>query len=121
MLARFAADSILVFHGLFIMFAVFGAALALWRNWIVALHLPSAAWAAMVVGFGWICPLTPIEQSLRRVAGQAGYTGSFIEHYLLNAIYPPGLTRNVQIALGVSVVVVNVLLYWCVWRRHDRK
>jgi hypothetical protein len=121
-LSRVFADGLLVFHALFIVFAVFGAGLALWfKNawrWVIGLHLPCALWAAMVVGFGWYCPLTPLEQSLRRAAGQAGYSGSFIEHYVLSAIYPPGLTRTVQIVLSVGVVLVNLLLYWMVLRKR---
>jgi hypothetical protein len=121
MLARWAADSVLLFHAAFILFAVFGAAFALKYRWAVFVHLPCALWAALVVGFGWMCPLTPLEQTLRRAAGQTGYSGSFVEHYLLSAIYPPGLTRNVQMMLAVSVVAVNVVLYWRVWRQRAHK
>jgi Protein of Unknown function (DUF2784) len=121
MLARCAADGVLLFHAAFILFAVFGAAFALKYRWMALVHLPCALWAALVVGFGWVCPLTPLEQTLRRAAGQAGYSGSFVEHYVLSAIYPPGLTRNVQIALAIAVVAVNVILYWRVWRQRAHK
>ena len=65
---------------------------------------------------GWTCPLTSWEQALRLAAGQRGHEGGFMEHYLLAAIYPDGLTRNVQIFLGVGVVLINVLIYAWVWR-----
>jgi hypothetical protein len=117
---RIAADSVLLFHAAFILFAVFGAALALrfpqWRAGVIGVHVPCALWAAMVVGFGWMCPLTPIEQSLRIAAGQAGYSGSFIEHYILRAIYPAGLTRNIQIVLAFAVIAINAFFYWRLWR-----
>jgi hypothetical protein len=68
--------------------------------------------------FGWICPLTPLENSLRRSAGEAGYSGGFIEHYLLPVIYPGGLTREVQLTLAAGVVAVNLVVYLFAWRRQ---
>jgi hypothetical protein len=108
---RLLADAVLLLHGLFILFAVLGG-LLVWR-WprLAWLHLPAAAWAAWVVSAGWICPLTPLENALRRSAGEAGYSGGFVEHYLLGLIYPEGLTRPVQIALGLGVVLLNAVLY----------
>jgi hypothetical protein len=113
---RLLADVVLVFHALFIAFAVFGGLLAIWQRgaWLW-LHLACAAWAATVVIMGWTCPLTPLEQSLRQAAGQQGYQTSFIEHYLLAAIYPEGLTRSIQIALGIGVVVFNILVHGLSW------
>ena len=122
MLYSLAANALLAFHAAFIVFAVFGGLLVRWhRNWLW-LHLSAAAWAATVVMAGWTCPLTPWEQALRSAAGQDGFSGGFVEHYLLAAIYPDGLTRGVQIALGVGVVLVNVLIYawaYCVYRAES--
>lgn len=117
----FFADALLVLHGLFILFVLVGGALV-WR-WprLAWLHLPAVAWAAWVAWAGWICPLTPLENELRRAAGQAGYSGGFIEHYLLGMIYPEGLTRGVQIGLGVFVAALNLGVYgWLLrgWRRR---
>ncbi|MDM0022054.1 DUF2784 domain-containing protein [Variovorax saccharolyticus] len=108
---RLLADAVLLLHGLFILFAVFGG-LLVWR-WprLAWLHLPAAAWAGWVVSAGWICPLTPLENALRRSAGEAGYSGGFVEHYLLALIYPEGLTRPLQIALGLGVLLFNAALY----------
>jgi len=108
---RLLADAVLLLHGLFILFAVFGG-LLVWR-WprLAWLHLPAAAWAGWVVSAGWICPLTPLENALRRSAGEAGYSGGFIEHYLLGLIYPEGLTRPVQMALGLGVLLFNAVVY----------
>ncbi len=117
MLYRVLADLVLVLHAAFILFAVFGGLLALWRRWCLWIHLPAAVWAATVVMMGWICPLTPLEQRLRLAAGQQGYESGFIEHYLLAAIYPEGLTRSVQIALGLGLVVFNVIVYVIVLTR----
>ena len=93
MIPRLLADAVLIVHGLFVAFVVFGGLLTLWRWRLAYLHLPALAWGAMVIGMGWICPLTPLEVSLRQQAGQQGYAGGFIEHYILAVIYPDGLTR----------------------------
>ncbi len=105
------ADAVLMLHLLFIGFVVFGAAL-LWR-WprVVWLHLPAALWGAYVELSGALCPLTPLENRLRAAAGEAGYDGGFIAHYLLPLIYPEALTREVQLLLGAGVVLVNAALY----------
>ena len=121
MIARLAADALMLLHAGFIVFAVFGGLLALRRRAWMWLHLPAAACAATVVIKGWICPLTPWEQSLRVAAGQQGFSGGFVEHYLLAAIYPDGLTRTVQIALGSAVVVFNALIYGLIFFRGRRR
>ena len=120
MIASLAADAVLLLHGLFIAFAVLGAAL-LWR-WpsVVWLHLPAAAWGAYVEFSGQLCPLTPLENRLRHAAGEQGYGGGFVEHYLLPLIYPEGLTRETQWLLGAVVLLVNGALYaaWLARRRR---
>ncbi|AMM26861.1 DUF2784 domain-containing protein [Variovorax sp. PAMC 28711] len=122
MINRLLADAVLVVHGLFIVFVLLGGVLV-WR-WprLAWLHLPAVAWAAWVAWAGWICPLTPIENALRHAAGQAGYSGGFIDHYIAAAIYPEGLTRGVQIGLGVFVALLNLTVYALLWRRvrHQR-
>ena len=119
--ARLAADAVLLLHGAFIAFAVLGGLLALWKRGWMLLHLPALAWAAFVMVSGRICPLTPLETRLRRAAGEEGYSGGFIDHYLAGAIYPEGLTRTVQIGLGVAVVVFNLGIYLLVLRRRGRR
>jgi hypothetical protein len=120
---RLLADAVLVLHGLFIAFALLGGLTALWRRRMAALHLPALAWGAYVMLSGRICPLTPLENRLRRAAGEAGYAGGFIEHYLAAAIYPAGLTRPVQVGLGAAFVACNLLIYAGVaWRlRRGRR
>jgi hypothetical protein len=110
-LYRLAADAVVVFHLLFIVFVVVGGFLA-WRwRWLPWIHLPMAFWGMMIEFAGWICPLTPLENALRARAGQAGYEGGFIEHYVLPVIYPGNLTRTIQIGLGLLVLLVNVVAY----------
>jgi hypothetical protein len=118
MLAALAADMVLVVHLAFILFAAFGALLVVWRPWLAALHLPALAWGVWIELAHGICPLTPLENSLRRVAGEAGYSGGFIDHYLVPLIYPAGLTPAHQNWIAFGLVAVNVLLYgWALAKR----
>ena len=121
MLTRFFADVVLLIHVVFIAFAVVGGLLTLRWPRVAWIHLPAAVWAATVVTMGWICPLTPLENVLRRSAGEAGYTGGFIEHYVVPLVYPAGLTREVQVVLGAMVVAVNLAIYATVWLRAKRR
>ncbi len=114
---RVLADLVLAAHGLFVAFVIFGGLLALWKRWVAYVHLPALAWGAMVIGMGWICPLTPLEVSLRERAGQEGYAGGFIQHYLLGIIYPEGITRTTQIVLAALLVVGNIVVY-TMWARR---
>lgn len=118
MLYRFAADGVLLLHLAFIAFALVGAALAARWPWIVAIHLPAAAWGFFVELSGRVCPLTYAENHFRIRAGQSGYAESFIERYLLAIIYPEGLTREIQFALAASVVLVNAGIYGWLIRRY---
>ena len=118
MLFRLAADGVLLLHFAFIGFAVFGGALAVWWRWMPLVHLPAAAWALFVELTGRVCPLTYLENDFRIRAGQSGYTESFVEHYLLDVIYPAGLTREAQLVLAFAVAAINIAIYlWLVRRR----
>jgi hypothetical protein len=118
MIHRFLADSIVVLHFLFIVFVVLGGGLVLRWPRLALLHLPAAGWGAVVELSGWICPLTPLENHLRQAAGEVGYPGSFIDHYLLPIIYPAGLTRDIQYGLAAVVIGVNLAVYGYVVRRR---
>jgi hypothetical protein len=115
---RAAADAILVAHFAFVLFAVFGALLVLRWPRLTWLHIPAVAWAAFVEFGGRICPLTPLEVILRRQAGEAGYAGDFIEHYVVSLLYPEGLTRDIQTILGAIVVAINAAIYIVAFMRR---
>ena len=118
MIYRVLADLILVLHLAFIVFVVAGGLLALRLGWVPLVHLPAALWGVFIEASGGVCPLTPLENALRRAAGASGYEGGFIEHYLVPAIYPPALSHQVQLELAGLVVLANVLVYSVVWRQH---
>jgi hypothetical protein len=115
---RLLADLLVALHLAFVVFVVLGGLLVLRWPRLAWAHLPAAAWGAWIEAAGWICPLTPLENDLRRAAGQSGYPGGFIEHYILPVLYPPGLTREAQLVLAAIVVAINVIAYAILlWRR----
>jgi hypothetical protein len=114
---RLLADLVLVAHAAFVVFVVLGGLAVLRWPRLAWVHLPVVLWGAGIEFTGGICPLTPLENHWRRLAGEQGYAGGFIEHYLLAALYPEGLTRGVQLALGVLVIAVNVAIYARILRR----
>lgn len=120
MLYRFAADALVVFHLLFILFVLSGALLVLRWHWLALVHVPAAVWGASVELLHLYCPLTPFENSLRLAAGQQGYEGGFIEHYLIPLIYPAGLTQAMQLWMGALVLIVNLGVYSVLLLRRRR-
>jgi hypothetical protein len=121
LLYRLLADLVVALHVCFVAFVVAGGFLVLRRPALVWAHVPAAVWGALIEYVGWVCPLTPLENMLRRRGGAAGYTGGFIEHYVLPVLYPMGLTRHVQMVLGTLVVAVNVVVYGVLARRLRRR
>ena len=113
-----AANVLVVIHLAFVCFVVVGGLLVLKWRWIVFLHIPSAIWGALIEFKGWVCPLTPWEQWLRTAGNQAGYSGGFVEHYIVSLLYPEHFNRDIQLILGSLVVVINLAVYgWLLARR----
>lgn len=119
-MASFAAGSLLLIHLGFILFVVLGGLLVLRWPRVALLHIPCVLWGVMIEFGGWICPLTPLEQHFLARAGEAGYSGGFVEHYILPLVYPDELTRGIQIGLGVAVLLINVLVYSVVLLRRKK-
>jgi hypothetical protein len=117
MIYRLLADLVVLIHLAFVVFVVVGGLLALKWRWVVWLHLPAAIWGALIEFGGWICPLTPLENRLRQQGGEEGYVGGFIQHYITPVLYPDGLTREIQIVLGLAVVVLNLVVYTLIVRQ----
>ena len=117
MVYRALADGVLLLHLGFVLFVTLGALLLAHWPRLMLVHLPAALWGVLIEFAGGWCPLTPLEQDLRRRGGEAGYAGGFIDHYITAALYPSGLTRGSQMALGSLLLLFNVVLYWRWWRR----
>ena len=115
------ADIVVWLHLAFVLFAGLGAFLVIWRHRVVWLHLPAVFWAVWIEWSGGTCPLTPLEIWLRKRAGQGGYRGDFVEHYLMPLLYPVDLTRNIQVLFGFIVLIVNFALYGYIVYQIRRK
>jgi hypothetical protein len=114
---RILADLVLTLHFCFVLFVVFGGLLALRRRWIASLHLPAVVWGVLVECFFWACPLTTLENSLRQLGGESGYTDGFIDHYV-SAILYARISPQFRITLGLLLIGLNLLVYWYVFRRR---
>ena len=112
------ADLVLLAHAAFVLFVVLGGLLVLVWPRLAWMHLPAVAWGAGIEFAGAVCPLTPLENHFRALAHLQGYAGGFVEHYVFGMLYPEGLTRNAQLALGAAVIVINAFVYAAVWRRN---
>ncbi len=108
---------VLVTHLAFVLFAALGGLLALRWRMTPWLHLPAVGWASFVEISGRVCPLTPLENTFRRAAGEAGYDGGFLDYYLVSLLYPDTLTRPTQVTLAAVLLLVNLGVYALVWRR----
>ena len=120
-MAKTAADVVVVIHLAFILFVAVGGLLVLRWPRLAWMHVPAVVWGALIELAGWVCPLTPLENRLRGAAGEAAFDGGFIDRYIMPIVYPAGLTRGMQLALGTAVIAVNLVVYgWLVFRRKRR-
>lgn len=115
---RLLADLVVVLHLAFILFASLGGLLVFKWRWVAWAHVPAVVWGVFIELTGRVCPLTPIETSLREAAGQEGYEGDFVEHYIVPIVYPQALTFDIQVALGILLLALNAVIYAWVWRRR---
>ncbi len=111
MLARVAAEIVLLLHFLFVVFAIVGGFFVLLDPYVMWIHIPVVLWSSIVNLASWTCPLTPLEQKCRRLAGQTGYEGGFVQHYIGPLVYPGGMPRRMERIAGVSIVVWNAIVY----------
>lgn len=121
MIYKILADLVVLLHLAFILFVVFGGLLVFKYNKIAWLHIPVAIYGMLISVFRWICPLTPLENTLRVMAGEQGYEGGFIAHYILPVVYPEGMTGQLAILMAITVLLVNGLLYGLLIRRARKK
>ena len=118
MIYRILADAVVLLHFTFVIFVVLGGFLL--QRWprLVYIHVPVAVWGVLIEFAGWICPLTPLENHFRRLGGEAGYEGGFIDHYIIPILYPGALTRTLQYVLGSIALLINILAYFLYFRRR---
>ncbi|SEO68921.1 DUF2784 domain-containing protein [Aquisalimonas asiatica] len=108
---RFAADAIKWFHAVFVLFALLGAPVALLGTGWMVLHLAVLAWAAGINFGGCTCPLTPLENRFRAAAGESGYAGGFIQHYLERSGLQGMPRRQLEVRVAWVLLAWNAALY----------
>jgi hypothetical protein len=121
MLSHALADLVLLVHLAFVAFVVIGGLVVLRWPRLAWAHVPAVIWGVLIEYAGWVCPLTPLENRLRQAGGEAGYSGGFVEHYVIPVLYPADLTRTLQVALGTLALLLNALVYWQLARRRHRR
>jgi hypothetical protein len=118
---QYLANGVVLLHFAFVLFVVLGG-LLVWRwRWFAWLHLPAVAWAVLIEFGGWLCPLTPLENRFRQLAGGARYGGDFIERYIMSLLYPAELSRHTQLLLGMAALLINLVIYALLLRRLARR
>lgn len=117
---RLLADFVVILHFGFLLFTVLGGLFVFRWRWFPWIHLPAAIWGGFVEMTGRLCPLTVLENWLRRTGGGSGYERDFIDRYVVPIVYPPGLTREIQVVLGALLVLVNSAIYVMAWRSRRR-
>ena len=120
MIANIAADVVVLIHLGFILFVAAGGLLVFRWPKLAWVHVPAVVWGGLIELAGWICPLTPLENRLRGAAGEAAFAGGFIDRYIMPIVYPAGLTRGMQLTLGIAVIAVNLVVYGSLILRRKR-
>jgi hypothetical protein len=105
------ADTVLLVHFTFVLFAVFGGFVLFFDYRLVILHVITVIWSALVNLAHWTCPLTPLEQYLRTASGQVTFQGGWIQHYFDPIVRPLGMPHRMELIAGVSILVWNFMLY----------
>ena len=116
--AHVLATVVVAAHVAFVAFVVLGGLFVLRWGKLLYLHLAAVGWAVYIEWSGAICPLTPLENTLRAAAGLEAYAGDFVAEYVFPVLYPDGLTRGAQLAIGAAVLAVNGGIYAMLMRRR---
>ena len=116
-----AANLTLIVHFVFILFVVFGALLFFVATKIVFIHIPAFIWGAYVELTHSICPLTYLENWFLHKANLTTYSEGFIQNYLVFIVYPTNLSKDLQIYLGIAIMVANMIIYGLIFSRLKKK
>ena len=116
-----AANLTLIVHFAFILFVVFGALLFFVTTKIIFIHFPALIWGSYIELTNSICPLTYLENWFLHKANLTTYSEGFIQNYLVPVVYPEGLTKDLQIYLGITLIVINILIYGLILKNFNKK
>ena len=106
-----AADLTLIIHFAFILFVIFGALLFFITTKIIFIHIPAFIWGSYIELTNSICPLTYLENWFLHKANLTTYSEGFIQNYLVQIVYPVSLTKDLQIYIGIALIVINIVIY----------
>ena len=105
------ANAVALLHAAAVLFMLTGSLLALRWPRVLWLHVPVSLAILGLYLTGSDCPLTSLELSLRHEAGEPGYTGGFIGHYLTEPLGFPIEATSTQIGIYVVAFLPNVVGY----------
>ena len=111
------ANLILIIHFTFVLFVVFGALLFFASVKIIFIHIPALIWGSYIELTNSICPLTYLENWFLHTANLTTYSEGFIQNYLVPIVYPMSLTKDLQIYLGITLIVVNIIIYGVIFNK----
>ena len=117
---EFFANLTLIAHLIFILFVVIGGLIFFIFPKIIYMHLPALSWGIYIELTNSVCPLTYLENWFLYKGEFTPYSNNFINNYLIPIIYPEGLTNEIQIYLGISLIVINILIYGLIYKNFKR-
>ena len=115
-----AAEAMAVLHLALIAFVLTGSLLALRWPRVLWLHVPVALAILAIYASGSDCPLTTLELWLRERAGETGYDGGFIGHYLTEPLGFPIEATSTQVGIYVIAFLPNLVGYALLALRYGR-
>jgi len=111
-----AANLTLIVHFAFILFVIFGALLFFITTKIIFIHIPAFIWGSYIELTNSICPLTYLENWFLNKANLTEYSEGFIQNYIVQIVYPVNLTKDLQIYLGLTLIVINIIIYAFIYK-----
>ena len=115
------ANLTLIIHLIFVLFVIFGGLLFFISSSIIYIHLPALLWGIYIELTNSVCPLTYLENWFLYKAELPNYSNDFINNYLSPIIYPEGLTNEIQIYLGISLIFINILIYGIIYKNFKKQ
>jgi len=116
---EFFATFTLIIHFLFIVYVILGGLFFFIKPWTIYFHIPTFLYGIYVEFTQSICPLTYLENFFLSKANLTTYSISFIQKYLYVIIYPINLTKELQITLGISLIVINIIIYAIIYAKSS--
>jgi hypothetical protein len=105
------ANAVALLHAAAVLLMLTGPLLALRWPRVLWLHVPVSLAILVVYLTGSDCPLTTWELALRERAGEPGYRGGFIGHYITEPLGFPIEATSTQVGIYVVAFLSNLIGY----------